>query len=521
MRIVSSILFAFLAAPLVPMSAAQGRTRFSFADVIQEARVTSTHPYVPPPRVPEFLAALSYDQYQAIRFIPAKSLWHDSGRNFQVQPVPLGLYYTTPVVIEIVRHGAVYPLRFSKRDFTYPSRAFSRRLARNSGYAGFKLTFPLTAPDIQNQFLVFAGASYFRAVGRPNHFGLSARAIAVDTAFPPGEEFPSFRKFWLLEPKHGADSITVYALLDGPSVTGAYRFQVTPGGATRIAVQAALFFRKTPRAVGIAPLTSMFFFGAGTPRPAGEWRPAVHDSDGLQMENGDGEWLWRPLLNPVHFLVSSFALDDPVGFGLMQREERFSAYEDLGARYDLRPSAWVVPANHWGRGQLELVEIPASSETMDNIVAYWVPWKPAQPGREYHYAYRVLFGRAGAARPPAGYVRHTFIGSGLNPGMPCDSAKNTLRFVVDFGGKFPPDRDAVHAVVSAGQSARVSQVSVMRNRAAGGYRLSFLVRIQAERPLELRAFLQRGRDTLTETWSYLLPWSNARPLLETPGCPGA
>ncbi len=521
MRIVSSILFAFLVVPLVPIPAAQGRTRFSFADVIQEARVTSTHPYVPPPRVPEFLSALSYDQYQAIRFIPAQSLWHDSGRNFQVQPVPLGLYYTTPVVIEIVRNGAVYPLRFSKRDFTYPSRAFSRHLPRNSGYAGFKLTFPLTAPDIQNQFLVFAGASYFRAVGRPNHFGLSARAIAVDTAFPPGEEFPSFRKFWLLEPKHGADSITVYALLDGPSVTGAYRFQVTPGGATRIAVQAALFFRKTPRAVGIAPLTSMFFFGTGTPRPAGEWRPAVHDSDGLQMENGDGEWLWRPLLNPVHFLVSSFALDDPVGFGLMQREERFSAYEDLGARYDLRPSAWVVPANHWGRGQLELVEIPASSETMDNIVAYWVPWKPAQPGREYHYAYRVLFGRAGVARPPAGYVRHTFIGSGLNPGMPCDSAKNTLRFVVDFGGKFPPDRDAVHAVVSADQSARVSQVSVMRNRAAGGYRLSFLVRVQAERPLELRAFLQRGRNTLTETWSYLLPWSNARPLLETPGCPGA
>lgn len=521
MRVASSILFAFLATSLVAMHTAQGATRFSFAHVIQEARAAALHAYLPPPRAPEFLSAISYDQYQAIRFIPANSLWHGSGRNFQVQPVPLGLYYMTPVAIAIVRNGSVQPLRFSKRDFTYPSGAFSRRLPRHSGYAGFKLTFPLTVPGIQNQFLVFAGASYFRAVGRPNHFGLSARAIAVDTAFPPGEEFPAFRKFWLLEPKHGAASMTVYALLDGSSVTGAYRFQITPGGATRIAVQAALFFRKTPRVVGIAPLTSMFFFGAGTPRPAGEWRPAVHDSDGLQMENGDGEWLWRPLLNPVHFLVSSFALDDPVGFGLMQREQRFSAYQDLGARYDLRPSAWVIPANHWGRGHIELVEIPASSETMDNIVAYWVPRQPAQPGREYRYAYRVLFGRAGVARPPAGYVRHTFIGSGPNPGMPCDSAKNTLRFVVDFGGKFPPGRGAVHAAVSADRSARVSRVSVMRNRAAGGYRLSFLVRVQAERPLELRAFLQRGRNTLTETWSYLLPWSNARPLLQTPGCPGA
>ncbi len=466
MRVASSILFAFLATSLVAMHTAQGATRFSFAHVIQEARAAALHAYLPPPRAPEFLSAISYDQYQAIRFIPANSLWHGSGRNFQVQPVPLGLYYMTPVAIAIVRNGSVQPLRFSKRDFTYPSGAFSRRLPRHSGYAGFKLTFPLTVPGIQNQFLVFAGASYFRAVGRPNHFGLSARAIAVDTAFPPGEEFPAFRKFWLLEPKHGAASMTVYALLDGSSVTGAYRFQITPGGATRIAVQAALFFRKTPRVVGIAPLTSMFFFGAGTPRPAGEWRPAVHDSDGLQMENGDGEWLWRPLLNPVHFLVSSFALDDPVGFGLMQREQRFSAYQDLEARYDLRPSAWVIPANHWGRGHIELVEIPASSETMDNIVAYWVPRQPAQPGREYRYAYRVLFGRAGVARPPAGYVRHTFIGSGPNPGMPCDSAKNTLRFVVDFGGKFPPGRGAVHAAVSADRSARVSRVSVMRNRAA-------------------------------------------------------
>ena len=521
MRIALFILFAFLATSLVAMHTAQGAARFSFAHVIQEARAAALHAYVPPPRAPEFLSAISYDQYQAIRFIPANSLWHGSGRNFQVQPVPLGLYYMTPVAIAIVRNGSVQPLHFSKRDFTYPSGAFSRRLPRHPGYAGFKLTFPLTVPGIQNQFLVFAGASYFRAVGRPNHFGLSARAIAVDTAFPPGEQFPAFRKFWLLEPKHGAASMTVYALLDGSSVTGAYRFQITPGGATRIAVQAALFFRKTPRVVGIAPLTSMFFFGAGTPRPAGEWRPAVHDSDGLQMENGDGEWLWRPLLNPVHFLVSSFALDDPVGFGLMQREQRFSAYQDLGARYDLRPSAWVVPANHWGRGHIELVEIPASSETMDNIVAYWVPRQPAQPGREYRYAYRVLFGRAGVARPPAGYVRHTFIGSGPNPGMPCDSAKNTLRFVVDFGGKFLPGRGTVHAAVSADRSARVSRVSVMRNRAAGGYRLSFLVRVQAERPLELRAFLQRGRNTLTETWSYLLPWSNTRPLLQTPGCPGA
>ncbi len=512
------IVFAALSGLLAPVSEALGSSRFSFTDVIRAARVRSLRPYAPPAQVPQSLLNLSYDQYQAIRFKPTKSLWYGSRRLFHVEPVPPGLYYRHCISMNVVNHRTISQLRFPKRDFTYPSWDVYRQIPDDSCIAGFKLTYPLRGAGIQNQFLVFAGASYFRAVGRLNRFGLSARGIAINTAFPPAEEFPAFRRFWLLEPQPNLQTMTIYALLDGPSVTGAYRFRVAPGVSTNVVVNAVLFFRKTPRVIGIAPLTSMFFYGQGTPRPSGEWRPAVHDSDGLQIENGNHEWLWRPLINPVGFLVSSFVLNNPLGFGLMQRDQRFPGYQDLEARYDLRPSAWVSPEGHWGTGHLELVEIPSNSETEDNIVAYWVPNAPPQPGHEYQYSYRVSFGRAGLARPPAGYVLHTFVGSGQNPGMPCTAAQDVLRFVVDFGGSFPPHIVAVDGVVSANASGQVSQVSVMKNTASAGYRLSFLVRVEPRHPLELRAFLHRGRDTLTETWSYLMPWSNARRLLEAPGC---
>jgi glucans biosynthesis protein len=501
--------------------AAPKERSFTFANVIRIARKQAAQAFRPVPRVPGFLTTLSYDQYQAIRFKPTKSLWYGSRLRFHVEAIPPGLYYNHCVTLDVVRDGAVLPLRFPRDDFTYPSKSLEQRLPPQLCAAGFKLTYPLAGPQVQNQFLVFAGASYFRAVGRPNWFGLSARGIAINTAFPPTEEFPAFRRFWLREPHADSKTFILYALLDGPSVTGAYRFSVVPGQATVMDVKADLFFRHTPRVIGIAPLTSMFLYGENTPRLPGEWRPAVHDSDGLQIENGDGEWIWRPLINPVHFLVASFKLDNPRGFGLMQRNQRFAAYEDLEARYDLRPSAWVLPQGNWGAGRVELVEIPSQSETEDNIVAYWVPQAPSQPGREYRYQYRLVFGQAQTAQPPAGYVVHTFVGSGRNPGLSCTADQDSLRFLVDFKAPYSSHAGAVDGVVSAGEHIQVSDVSVVSSRTIHGYRLSFLVAPERGRPLELRAFLRRGSHALTETWSYLLPWDNAERLLATPGCPYA
>lgn len=498
---------------------AAARKIFDFSNVIKIARSQAAHPFVPPVAIPEALTKLSYNQYQEIRFKPMDSLWYGKQRRFHVQPVPAGLYYNHCVTIDIISARGVALLQFSKNDFSFPSTDFARKMPPHLCAAGFKLTYPLAGPDIQNQFLVFAGASYFRAVGRANRFGLSGRGLAINTAFPPHEGFPAFRRFWLQEPEPNVTRFTLYALLSGANVSGAYRFEVTPGEFTALDVKAVLFFRHTPRVTGIAPLTSMFLYGEGTPRPLGEWRPAVHDSGGLQIENGDHEWLWRPLINPLDFLVSSFTLDNPRGFGLMQRNEDFSSYEDLGARYDLRPSAWVVPEGTWGKGRVELVEIPSSSETEDNIVAYWVPQALPQPGHGYTYQYRILFGKASEASPPAGYVTHTFVGSGHNPGLPCSVDRDSLRFIVDFAGRIPQGTADVQGIVSADSPAHIQDVSVERDEAVGGYRLSFRVTPAPRHPLELRAFLQRGHAALTETWSYLLPWGIAQRLLGTPNCP--
>ena len=504
--------------------AAHAGSCFAFSNVVKEARTLAATPYQPPPQVPAWLRNLSYNAYQSIRFKPSRSLWQKHGSRFQVELVPPGLYYTAPVRIRVVTHCTTHPVPFLRSDFTYPSRSLEKRMPK-LGYAGLKLTYPLVGRDCCNQFLVFAGASYFRVVGRPNNFGLSARGIAIDTAFPPHEEFPAFRAFWLERPRRNARHIVVDALLDGPSVAGAYRFVIRPGQETVVDMRVRLFFRRRPRLLGIAPLTSMFFYGAGTPRPPGEWRPAVHDSDGLELANGDGEWIWRPLIDPPRFLVTSFELDNPRGFGLVQTAQRFSDYEDLSARYDTRPSAWIVPQGSWGHGRVELVEIPTTSETMDNIVAYWVPGRPVVPGREYRYNYRVLFGRAQVARPPdGGYVTRTFVGAGRNPGMPCDADRHTLRFIVDFALPQADLNIPAQGVVSAVPPARVHNVAVIDARNIGFLhrsfdRLSFQVTVPKGHPVELRAFLRHDAHVLTETWSDMLPRAQAERLAHTPGCP--
>lgn len=498
--------------------AAQSIRVSRFSDVVGFARTLATQPFRPAPNVPVFLESLSYNQYQNIRFKVNKAVRLDASNIFQIEAVPGGLYYKHCVGISIVQRGHSVPLQFTRDAFTYPSIRLSDLMSRHPCVAGFKLIYPLNGPHLSNQFLVFAGASYLRAVGKSNRFGLSARGIAINTPFPPTEEFPAFRHFWLQKSRKKDRNIIIYALLDGQSVTGAYRFDVAPGVATTLNVNAVLFFRHMPRLLGIAPLTSMFLYGENTPRMLGEWRPSVHDSDGLQVENGDGEWIWRPLINPAAFLVSSFTLNNPQMFGLMQRDQRFASYEDIGARYDLRPSAWVEPVGNWGQGKVELVEIPSNSETEDNIVAYWAPRKAPQLHREYQFKYRLLFGPSQFESPPADYVSETFVGSGHNPGTACSINRGSLRFLIDFKGPSQPKIGTVKGVVSAGNNIRVSDVSVIKSRAIHGYRLSFLVAPEPHKALELRAFLQHGRTTMTETWSYLLPWENALRLLSTSRC---
>jgi len=450
--------------------------------------------------VPDWLVNISYDQWRDIRFRPEKALWADTGSPFRIQFFHPGLFYDRTVRMNVVDQKGVHPFPYSQALFDYGKNTFASQIPPDLGYAGFRVHYPLKIPNRLDELIVFLGASYFRAVGRDDGFGLSARALAIDTALPSGEEFPFFREFWLVTPAPGTKQLVLYALLDSPSVTGAYHFTITPGAQTTVAVESTIFLRKPVQKLGIAPLTSMFFFGENTLERPVDFRPEVHDSDGLLLNFASGEWLWRPLENPKTLQVNSFQATDPRGFGLMQRDRDFAHYEDLETRPEVRPSAWVAPRGGWGDGAIELFEIPTTSELNDNIVSYWVPREPPKPGEPRSFSYLLSWYGDDPKRPPAGRVVATRQDYGKVP--------NAHRFVIDFaGGKLTsiPASEVLRGVVTILNGEEVATIldqHVVKNEVTGGWRLSCQIQPQKRDTLELRAFLEKGGDALTETWSH-------------------
>jgi glucans biosynthesis protein len=486
-------------------------SEFDFQNVIEKARDLAQQSYQAPEPIPRFMQELNYEQYQGIRFKPDQSLWHASHSRFRVMLISPGLYYRHPVKLHIIDAQGVHELPFRKDFFTFADEEVQRRIPPDLGYAGFKLTYPLQDAKTQNQFLVFAGASYFRGVGRDNTFGISARGIAVDTGLPSGEQFPSFVEYWLVRPAKDASTTTFYGLLDGKSVTGAYRFTVYPGMPTRLKVEARLFTREAIQLLGIAPLTSMFYYGENTPRPRGQWRSQVHDSDGLLIHNGvSGEWLWRPLINPVNLEMNYFQTENVSGFGLLQRHDQFTHYQDLGAHYETRPSAWVETQGDWGKGNVVLVELPTDSETNDNIVAFWSPGKPAGKDQSLSYDYTISFGDHAVGNEPAGQVLNTFVGDGNMIGG--GNVPGAYRLIVDFAGgplqKLPASAPVISSVV-AGENGEVIEHFVEYAPSEHVWRLSILAKPADDKPLALRAFLSKDGEAVTETWTYRLPANNA------------
>jgi len=498
---------------------------FGFADVTEKAQALAQTPYKAPSAVPEFLTALPYDRYQSIRFKTEVNLWRQPAsagkKHFEVMMVPAGSVYQHAVTLNEVDQEGVRPLIFNRDNFTYPSPDLAKRIPADLGYAGFRLTWPLQAssaiknPERQgNQFLVFAGASYFRGVGADNGFGLSARGLAIDTGLPSGEEFPAFTEFWLERPAANAATITVYALLDSPSATGAYRFVITPNTATGIEVSARLFARSNIDQIGLAPLTSMFYYGENTRQPAGEWRPQVHDSDGLLIQDEKSaevtEWVWRPLLNPTSLRMNFFQVTNLKGFGLMQRDTRFEDFSDAEAHYEKRPSAWVDNTDDWGSGEIVLVEIPTSSEANDNIVAFWKPRQKIEQGAELNFQYRLRFGEHTAFDGDIGRVVDTWVGAGRTNGASQDennrNLEGTWRVVVDFEGKtLNAATVPVISEVGTNDSAEILEHFVEHLPEQGIWRLSMLVKPAPNKDTSLRARLLAGPNAVSETWLYQLP----------------
>jgi len=479
-----------------------------FQHVTDLAGARAEIPYEPPVDVlPDALRGMTYDQYRSIRFRPEAALWR-GGARFEAQFFHPGFLFRHPVTVYTVEQGQVEELAFDPELFRYDAEAEELADAGRSdlGFAGFRLHYPLNSPEYLDEVVVFLGASYFRLVGPGQVYGLSSRGLAIDTALPSGEEFPAFRKFWLFRPEPDADSITILALLDSPSVTGAFRFDLQAGSEVAMAVEKRLFARADVAKIGIAPLTSMFFFGEASVRAHDDFRPRVHDSEGLMMQTAAGEWIWRPLTNPVRLRGGSLRDERPRGFGLVQRSRDFSEYLDLEAEYHRRPSQWVTPIDgDWGFGGVELVEIPTSDETSDNIVAYWVADTPLRTGDRRQYRYRLtLFDDVPPGEPPARVVR-TRSGWGAVPGVADPPPRSLRRYIVDFAGgeldALGPD-DAVEPLLEAG-SGRVDDLHVWRLPDHAGWRATFLLDPEDGQAADLRLVLTLDGRPITETWNHV------------------
>ncbi|MBU1379035.1 MAG: glucan biosynthesis protein [Alphaproteobacteria bacterium] len=437
------------------------------------------------------LANMGYDAYRDLRFRPDQAIWRAEGLPFQLQMFHRGGLFRDPVDLFEADHGRVRPIKFSESLFTYGQQT-PGPLPADLGFAGFRVHAPMDVPGRFDEVVAFLGASYFRAVAKGISYGLSARGLALG-AGEPGEEFPAFRAFWVERPAPGARSLVIHALLDSVSTAGAFRFEVTPGTLTVMEVEARLFPRRPLASAGIAPLTSMYLFGPEQPRRYDDFRPEVHDSDGLLTDDGHGGRIWRPLVHTPATRVRDVDPGPARGFGLLQRQRAFEAYQDLEADYHRRPGAWVEPLEGFGQGSVRLVELGARSEAEDNIVAMWRPAAPLAAGREHRFRYRLTWGASPEPRTRLAQAVAWRAGSSHDP--------RRRRFLVDFAPLPPGGLHGVEAQASAtGGSIRVE--TVQPNASIGGARVSFELDPGTAATSDLRLTLVRGRTPVSEVWMY-------------------
>jgi glucans biosynthesis protein len=476
---------------------------FDFNALRDRAKSLAAKSYVAPKApVPDIVDKIDFDVVQKIKFRADKALWDDSHGPFPVRLFHLDKFNALPVQINLLADGKAQRVLYSADDFDYGSTGLAAKLPPDLGYSGFRV---MDSGKADTDWLAFQGASYFRSSGQENQYGGSARGIAVNTVGASKEEFPRFVEFWIAEPEPNRPTITIYALLDGPSLSGAYQFVANKQTGTVMDVQAELFIRSDIAQLGMAPLTSMYWFGENDRHFATDWRPEIHDSDGLSLWTGKGERIWRPLIDPPSLLTNSFLDENPKGFGLLQRDRSFANYQDDGAFYNRRPSMWIEAKGGWGAGSVQLVEIPTQDEIHDNIVAYWMPKKTVKAGDELSFAYR-LFWQDDAPDVPTdiGHVTATRIGRGGVPGHPSPEDANSWKFVIDFAGgplaKMAPRFDVTPVVTTS--RGKVVNPYVVKVVGTDRWRAAFDINAPGKERIDLRCFLRLGNDTLTETWLY-------------------
>ena len=479
---------------------------FSFERLRDLAGRKAAAPYVPLPRPSQVLAQIDYQAWGEITFDTDHALYADG-------PLPvtffhLGKYFQDPVKLHAVEAGQAREVVYDQRYFHMPANSPAHRLPEDLGFAGFRVQEPRGGrlDWRSNDWVAFLGASYFRAIGQLYQYGLSARAVALDTVVSDRpEEFPRFTDVFIERPQAGSDTITVHALLEGPSITGACRLRMTRGAGVVMDIDQTLYLRRPVARFGLAPMTSMYWFSETAKPTAADWRPEVHDSDGLCLWTGQGERIWRPLNNPPRVMVSAFADDNPKGFGLSQRDRVFDHYLD-GVYYERRPTLWVEPKGAWGRGAVQLIEIPTDDEIMDNIVVAWVPEHPPAPGAALDLSYRLHWLADEPYPGPLARCVATRLGRGGQPGQPRPPGQR--KFLVEFlGGPLRTIPKGVKPAMvlnaSRGRAGDYSLIEAVPDGARGHWRVQFdLVGVQGPEPVELKLQLTVDGKLATETWNF-------------------
>ena len=498
-----------VAAPGIPQNEIGPPEAFSFDSLEEKARRLAEESFEPPVAPsPDVLEEINYDQYQRIRYRTDRTVQVGTMGRYPVQLFHLSEHARNPVRISIVEGGQARELIYNQDLFEIPSGHPAERLRTGAGFAGFRIM----AEDLKTDWFAAMGASYFRTSGPYNQYGLSARGVAIDTAMSKPEQFPRFKQFWLEGPADTDGPLIIYALLDGPSIAGAYRMEAKrvtqSNGVHRIVmeIEARLHIRADIDRIGIAPFSSMFWYGEDSHQQPRDWRPEIHDSDGLAVLTGSGERIWRPILNPPHVMINAFADRDPKGFGLLQRDRDFVHYLDDGVFYERRPSVWVEPLDPWGEGAVSLIELPTDDETWDNIVAYWAPKEKCKSGQRRVFRYRLSWLDDIPFPEGLGRTIGTWSGVGGSPGLSFNERPvGTRKFVIDFSGKVFDglSRDSgVELVVSCsrGVISGVATYPVVDQHYR--WRAMFDLKEEGIEPIDLRAYLRKGDAALTETWIY-------------------
>lgn len=492
--------------------------RVDLAYVAKLAAKRATKPFHSPKGdLPQFLRELTYDGYREIEFRHERALWYDEKLPFRVEFFHPGYLYQEPVHMNEFSQTYTQPIRFVQDFFDYRALRLPQQIPANTGYAGFRILYPLNTPAKWDELGVFLGASYYRLLGQGQSYGISARGLALDcgdTDRP--EEFPLWTDWWLAKPTRGETSIRLFAILDSVSCVGAYEFFITPGRTTIAEIQAVVFFReqnlvqavdpkrKPLDTIGMAPLTSMFWFGENSERKFDDYRPEVHDSDGLLMHLDGDEMLWRPLDNPPAMRHQKFAAKHLQGFGILQRDRNFADYQDLFNSYQTTPSVWIQPmmdqnSSNWDNGELHLVELSTGYEGLDNIVAFWNPANKPPPNQPFSFGYTQYWTRETDIALSTNEVVSTRVG--------LDQANSKWHdFVIDYDlPQISSDDEAPKAYASCSTNATVADLQVFRNHAAKTWRAVLKIEPKAgnKDPVDLRCTLHAGQKPVSETWTYL------------------